>query len=245
MKNILVFGATSAICHELLKLYASTGANFFLLARNDAKLAAVSQDLVARGGKVAGQSCFDFSLLGKLEVAVVHAKAELGHVDLILVAHGTLPDPEKCEASMATVKTCMEDNFTSTAVIIQAAAGLFAIQGKGTLAVFSSVAGDRGRKSNYVYGAAKSGIDTLLQGLQGRFFGTDIRVVNIKPGMIDTPMTQGMETGALWSTPRAIAPTIHRAIAKGRRVCYVPGYWRLIMLVVRCLPTSILARLPI
>ncbi|MEH6570050.1 MAG: SDR family NAD(P)-dependent oxidoreductase [Halioglobus sp.] len=245
MKNILVFGATSAICHELLKLYAHSGANFSLLARNGAKLAAVADDLVARGGTVAGQSCFDFSLWEKLEAAVADAKAELGHIDLILVAHGTLPDAEKCEASMAAVKTCMEDNFTSAAIIIQSAAGLLATQGAGTLAVLSSVAGDRGRKSNYVYGAAKSGIDTLLQGLQGRFFGTDIRVVNIKPGMIESPMTQGMESGALWSTPQAIAPAIHKAIAKGRRVCYVPGYWRLIMLVIRCLPTSILARLPI
>jgi len=130
-------------------------------------------------------------------------------------------------------------------VITQALAQQLAQQGQGTLAVVSSVAGDRGRKSNYTYGSAKAGIDAFLQGLQGRFAGTDIKVVNIKPGMTVSPMTAHMEHGLFWSTAAGIAPGIQRAITRGSPVHYAPGYWRLIMLVIRLLPTRLLAKLPI
>lgn len=244
-QRILVFGATSAICHELLRLYARDGSHFFLVARDAAKQAAVADDLIVHGGIMSGDASYDFNVSEQHEQAVAAAVACLGKIDLVIVAHGSLPDQVDCESSSAAVKACMDDNFTSAAVIIQNAAAQLAAQKAGTLAVLSSVAGDRGRKSNYVYGAAKSGIDTLLQGLRGRFSGSEIRIVNIKPGMIKSPMTAGMKEGALWSTPEAIAPAIYRAINKGRAVSYVPGYWRLIMLIIRWLPTGILARLPI
>lgn len=111
----------------------------------------------------------------------MQARDSLGKFDIAIVAHGSLPDQEQCETSPAAVKPCMDDNFTSAAIIIQACAQQLALQGHGTLAVVSSVAGDRGRKSNYAYGAAKAGIDTLLQGLQGRFSGSRVKVVNVKP----------------------------------------------------------------
>ncbi len=243
--RVLVFGATSAICHEVLKLYAVERAHFFLVARSEDALAAIADDLVARGAKVEGTACYDFNDCLQHGATVVRGQACLGEIDLVLVAHGSLPDQVECESSSAATKTCMDDNFTSTAVIVQAGAQQLAEQSRGTLAVISSVAGDRGRKSNYTYGAAKAGIDTLLQGLQGRFSGSAVKIVNIKPGMVITPMTAHLQHGAIWATPAAIAPRVHRAIAAGRKVCYVPGYWRLIMFIIRCLPTGILARLPI
>jgi decaprenylphospho-beta-D-erythro-pentofuranosid-2-ulose 2-reductase len=244
-RRILVFGASSAICQEVLKLYAVEGAQFFLVARNEDKLVAIADDLVVRGGTFRGTACYDFNDWQQHEGAVAEGAVCLGGIDLAIVAHGSLPDQDECEISSAAVKTCMDDNFTSAAVIIQACAAHFVQQEQGTLAVFSSVAGDRGRKSNYVYGAAKSGIDTLLQGLRGRFSGSGVNIVNIKPGMIESPMTSHMKTGLLWSTPKAVAPSIYKAISRGRAVCYVPGYWRIIMLVIRCLPAGIMARLPI
>jgi decaprenylphospho-beta-D-erythro-pentofuranosid-2-ulose 2-reductase len=244
-KRILVFGATSAICHALLKLYATEGCSVFLAARNRDKLTTIADDLSVRGGTIAGSCSYDFNAYDKHEEVVAEAQSSLGNIDLVIVAHGSLPSQLECESSSAALKVCMDDNFTSAAVIIQCCAESLAQQGRGTLAVVSSVAGDRGRKSNYVYGAAKSGIDTLLQGLRGRFSGTGVNIVNIKPGMVISPMTADMKHGALWSTPQAIAPKIYRAIATGRAVCYVPGYWRLIMWVIRALPTRILARLPI
>jgi decaprenylphospho-beta-D-erythro-pentofuranosid-2-ulose 2-reductase len=244
-QRILVFGATSAICHALLKLYATDDCSLFLVARNAGKLAAIGDDLSVRGGTIAGTSSYDFNSHAKHEEVMAEAKSCLGTIDLVIVAHGSLPNQSECETSSAALKACMDDNFTSAAVIIQCSAQTLAQQGRGTLAVLSSVAGDRGRKSNYVYGAAKSGIDTLLQGLRGRFSGTAVNIVNIKPGMVVSPMTADMEHGALWSTPEAIAPKIYRAIAGGKAVCYVPAYWWPIMLIIRALPTGILARLGI
>ena len=244
-QRIVVFGATSAICHELLKLYAVQHSSFFLVARNESKLSAVADDLEVRGGRMAGSASYDFNDWENHEAAVDKASSCLSEIDVVIVAHGSLPDQTECEGSSAAVKACMDDNFTSAALIIQCSAQLLAQQGRGTLAVLSSVAGDRGRKSNYVYGAAKAGIDALLQGLRGRFSGTDVNIVNIKPGMVVSPMTADMEHGALWATPADIAPKIYRAIDRGRAISYVPGYWRLIMLVIRMLPTGILARLPI
>jgi decaprenylphospho-beta-D-erythro-pentofuranosid-2-ulose 2-reductase len=244
-QRILVFGATSAICHALLKLYATDGCSLFLVARNGGKLTAFADDLSVRGGTIAGSSSYDFNAYDKHKEVIAEAQSCLGKIDLVIVAHGSLPSQSECESSSTALKACMDDNFTSAAVIIQSISQTLAQQGSGTLAAFSSVAGDRGRKSNYVYGAAKSGIDTLLQGLSGRFSGTGINIVNIKPGMVISPMTADMKHGALWSTPEAIAPKIYRAIDAGRAVCYVPGYWRLIMWVIRTLPTTILARLPI
>lgn len=243
--RVLVFGATSAICHELLKLYAVEGAHFFLVARNVQKLRAIEDDLVARGGVAAGSAAYDFNDWQQHDSSVEQGYSCLGAIDIAIIAHGSLPDQAECESSSAALKACMDDNFTSAAVIVQACAQRLGQQGQGTLAVVSSVAGDRGRKSNYAYGAAKAGIDVLLQGLQGRFSGSSVKVVNIKPGMIITPMTAHMRHGAIWATPSAVAPDIYQAIAKGRRVCYVPGYWRLIMFVIRSLPTAVLAKLPI
>ena len=244
-QRILVFGANSAICHAVLRLYAGEGASFFLVGRNAEKLAAISDDLIARGATVPGATSYDFNDWQKHEACVLQGRECLGDIDIAIVAHGTFPDQPETEASGAAVKACMDDNFTSVAIIVQAVTQQLAQQGRGTLAVVSSVAGDRGRKSNYTYGAAKAGIDALLQGLQGRFSGSEVKIVNIKPGMVISPMTADMKHTAIWGTPEGIAPAIYKAISKGRRVSYVPGFWRLIMLVIRWLPTGVLARLPI
>ena len=146
--------------------------------------------------------------------ALADGVAALGTVDLVIVAHGSLPEQADCEQDDALVAACMDDNFTSAAVIMHAAARCLAEQGRGTLAVISSVAGDRGRKSNYTYGAAKAGLDAVAQGLQGRFSGTAVRVVNIKPGMVASPMTAHMDQGPLFATPEGIAPRIQRAVCR-------------------------------
>ena len=244
-QRILVFGATSAICHEVLKHYATQGTTFFITGRNAERLDAIGQDLCARGGIIAGQAAYDFNDWAQHEPVIGQAREALGAIDLALVAHGSLPEQSQCEQSDAAVWACVQDNFASAAIIIHGCARVLDEQGKGSLAVISSVAGDRGRKSNYTYGATKAGLDALLQGLQGRFAGTAVKVINIKPGMVHSPMTEGMGDGLLWATPQAIAPTIISAISKGKRLCYVPGYWRLVMLVIRALPTTILAKLPI
>lgn len=243
--RLLVFGANSGICHEVLKLYAREGASLYLVGRIPDKLAAVSDDLAARGGDIVGTAGYDFKNWQRHADTVAAARESLGGIDVAIIAHGTFPDQEETEHSPESVKACMDDNFTSVAVLAQSIAQVLSEQGRGTLAVVSSVAGDRGRKSNYTYGSAKAGIDAFMQGLRGRFSGSDIRIVNIKPGMTVSPMTAHMEHGLFWSTAEGIAPGIHKAITRGSPVHYAPGYWRLIMLVIRLLPNGVLARLPL
>ena len=244
-QRVLVFGATSAICQELLKIYAFRGASFYLLGRDEEQLEAIGRDLAVRGGGFLGSAAYNFNDWERHDQELAQAVSILGQADVAIVAHGSLPDQSQCEISNAAVKACIEDNFSSAAMIIHSVAQQLSLQGHGTLAVLSSVAGDRGRKSNYTYGAAKAGIDTLLEGMRGRFSATPVNIVNIKPGLISTPMTAGMKQGLLWSTPEKIAPMIFDAISRGKSVCYVPGYWRLVMLVIRWLPAGIMARLPI
>ncbi|MFT4822200.1 MAG: decaprenylphospho-beta-D-erythro-pentofuranosid-2-ulose 2-reductase [Halioglobus sp.] len=244
-QRILVFGASSAICSEVLKLFAPNEATFYLVARDENKLAAQIDDLKVRGGTVAGHEVYDFNQWEAHEAAVQRAVASLEKIDIVIIAHGTLPNQSECETSPASMRACMEDNFSSAAIIIGCCAAALATAGSGTLVAISSVAGDRGRKSNYAYGSAKAGIDALLQGLRARLTASGINVVNIKPGMIKTPMTQDMNSGVLWSTPELIAPKIIRAMSKGSGVYYVPGYWRYIMFIIRALPNAVMAKLPI
>jgi len=243
-RNILVFGATSAIAHETLKTFAA-GSRMFLVARDAQRLGAIADDLVARGGAVVGRASYDFAEHDRHQQVMAEAAATMESIDLVLVAHGTLPDQAQCEQEVSAALAAIADNFASAAAICTEAANRLADQGHGTLAVISSVAGDRGRKSNYVYGSAKAGLDTFLQGLRARFTGTRVAILTIKPGMIDTRMTADLPKGPLWVTPERIAPAIRRAILRRRAVVYVPGWWRLVMWVIRLLPVAILGRLSI
>jgi short-subunit dehydrogenase len=244
-KNIVVFGATSAIVHAVLKLYAQQKCNFYLIARNLDKLAVVTQDLTARGGSIMANEAYDFNDYDQLNASLTNANTILTSIDMVLVGHGELPEQQQLEIDSTELVTSINTNYTSVAVIALTAARLLAQQDSGTLAIISSVAGDRGRKSNYIYGSTKSGINILIEGLQGRFSGSRVNVVNIKPGMIDTPMTSSMEKGGIWTTPEKIAGKIVTGISKEKDCIYVPGVWRLIMLIIKILPARILQKLNI
>lgn len=246
--NILVFGATSAICHSILKHFTldqNEKPTLFLAARSEQKLTAAAEDLSARGATIAGQALYDFCDYQQHATTMRAAVEAMGAIDLILVAHGTLPDQQRCEQELQAALAAIDENLSSTVSILIPAAQLLEEQGRGALAVISSVAADRGRKTNYVYAASKSAVDTLLEGFRGRFAGTDITVTTIKPGLIDSPMTSDFDKGALWASTETIAPAICKAISKGKSTVYVPGFWRLIMLIIRLLPGKILYRLSI
>jgi short-subunit dehydrogenase len=157
-------------------------------------------------------------------------------IDICLVAHGTLSDQPACQADVALTLQELKTNALSTIALLTLVAQRFERQRHGTIAVISSVAGDRGRQSNYVYGTAKAALDAFLEGLRQRLHKVGVRVVTIKPGFVDTPMTAAFRKGALWARPEQIAPRIHRAILRGTDVVYVPAFWRPIMLVIRLLP---------
>ncbi|GIX31144.1 MAG: short-chain dehydrogenase [Porticoccaceae bacterium] len=244
MHNVAIFGATSAIAEAVARRLIKPEARFYLVGRDDERLALVAADLAARGAQVQTQVADLVEV--DAEGLVAEVFAALGVVDLILIAYGLLPDQEACEKSLPTTLEAIAVNGTSQVALAMAAAAHLERQGGGTLAAITSVAADRGRRSNYVYGAAKALVATFLAGLRHRFHGRGVRVVDIRPGFVDTPMTARFENkGLLWSSPDRVAGNIVRALEKGSGVYYVPGYWRAIMAVIRALPEGIFHRLPL
>jgi decaprenylphospho-beta-D-erythro-pentofuranosid-2-ulose 2-reductase len=172
------------------------------------------------------------------------AEQAMDGLDTVLVAHGVLPDQKAGEASVERMLADIDANALSVLSLLTPLANRFEAKRAGTIAVISSVAGDRGRTSNYVYGAAKGMVTIFLQGLRNRLAASGIAVVTIKPGFVDTPMTAHLPKGGpLWAKPEDVAAGIVAAIDKGRDVVYLPWFWRIIMLIIRHIPERIFKRL--
>lgn len=243
MNKILIVGATSAIAEAVARIHAQRGDHLFLVARNAERLRGVVDDLRIRGcPKVVGwpMEANDFGAhAGMLE----RAEAELGGLDTVLIAHGTLPDQGACAASVELTLDEIRTNALSTISLATLIANRFESQGRGTLAVIASVAGDRGRQSNYVYGSAKAMVSTFLSGLGQRLAKFGVAVVTIKPGFVDTPMTRDFKKGPLWTSADSVAKGIVRAIDRKTPVVYLPCFWRGIMWVIRSIPEWLFRRL--
>jgi NAD(P)-dependent dehydrogenase (short-subunit alcohol dehydrogenase family) len=166
-----------------------------------------------------------------------------GGLDVALVAHGVLPDQARCQADSDEALASLEVNLLSVVALLTPLANRFEAAGGGCIAVISSVAGDRGRQSNYIYGSAKGGLDRFLEGLRNRLFRSGVAVVTLKPGFVDTPMTAGLRQGPLFATARRAGRAVHRAIERRRDVAYIPWFWRPIMAIIRALPEPVFKRL--
>jgi short-subunit dehydrogenase len=178
----------------------------------------------------------------KLPQLIEWARAP-GHIDGALVVHGSLPLQIDCEASTNETLRAIEVNGTSAVAVLGVFANLLQAQGSGVLAVIGSVAGDRGRASNYTYGAAKALVATFAAGLRHRLAKDGVRVVTIKPGFVDTPMTAAIvKKGLLWATPAAVADCIVAAMDTKTGVVYAPWFWRYIMWVIRSIPEPLFIR---
>ncbi len=241
-RRVLIVGATSAIAAETARAYAERGAILFLAGRNSARLAAVADDLRVRGAAAVETAVLDVSDRAD-HAGIVDRALASGGLDVALLAHGVLPDQSACQADVETAVEALEVNFTATAALLTLLANRFEAQGHGSIAVITSVAGDRGRQSNYVYGAAKGAVAIFLQGLRHRLYRAGVAVVTLKPGFVDTPMTAGIPKNALFSSARRAGRAIHRAIEGRRMVAYVPWFWRPIMLLITAMPESIFKRL--
>jgi len=241
--RVLVIGATSAIAQAVARTYARRGARLVLVGRDASKLEAVRADLVARGAAQADVKVAELSRVEAHPDLVDAAAAALGGIDVALVAHGVLPDQARSQASFEDARRTLDVNFTSAASLAHELANRFETARHGTIAVIGSVAGDRGRQSNYVYGAAKGALAIYLQGLRHRLHGTGVKVLTIKPGFVDTPMTAAFPKGPLWATPEKVARGIVRAIDRGTSgEIYVPGFWRVIMAIIRAVPERLFVR---
>jgi short-subunit dehydrogenase len=240
--KVLVFGATSAIAQAACRIMAERGDDLLLAARDKAKLDAVAQDLRVRGkGKVetAVVDALDFAAHAPL---VEQAERALGGLDALLVAHGTLTDQKKAEADVNYARREMDVNFGSVVSLVTPVAQRFEARGAGVICVISSVAGDRGRASNYVYGSAKAATTAFLSGLRNRLHGKGVAVVTVKPGPVDTPMTAHLKKGLLMASPEKVGRGIVRAMDRRKDVVYLPGHWRAIMFVIRHVPEFLFKR---
>ncbi|HEX8595674.1 MAG TPA: SDR family oxidoreductase [Pseudomonas sp.] len=244
MKRVLIIGATSAIATACARLWASEGSDFFLVARNADKLEQTAADLKARGAKAITVHEMDAIDYAAHPAMLERCLMAMGQIDVALIAHGTLPDQKICEQDVGVALQEFANNGTSVIALLTLLAKQFETQRCGSLAVISSVAGDRGRPSNYLYGAAKAAVSTFSEGLQARLFKVGVHVLTIKPGFVDTPMTQGLSLpAALLAQPEQVARRIVTGIARKSPTLYTPGFWALIMLIIRSIPQPVFKRL--
>lgn len=242
MQNVVIVGATSAMAEAVARQYAKRGATLYLAARNVTRLSAIADDLRVRGAAAVHIAEFRAENREGHGPLVNDAWQRLGRVDIALIAHGVLPDQAACEASTETAIASLEVNAISAASLLGCLADRFQAQRSGTIGVISSVAGDRGRKSNYVYGAAKALVDAYASGLRHRLHAHNVQVTLIKPGFVDTPMTAHFSKGLLWASSETAGRLIVRALDRRASTVYVPWFWRWIMLVVKSLPEWVFVR---
>ncbi|MBX3042316.1 MAG: SDR family oxidoreductase [Candidatus Kapabacteria bacterium] len=244
MKNVLIFGATSAIAQETAKQFAVSGYNLALAARSHTKTLAVIED-IRTNYPLANAKFYQFDALeyDKHSEIIQNVVNDFGNIDIVMIAHGTLTDNVDTRQNFELFHKSFENNAISVFSISELVAEYFKDQKKGSLVVISSVAGDRGRQSNYVYGAAKGAVSIYLQGLRNRLSKSNVNVITVKPGFVDTPMTAHLPKNFLFAKPADIAKGIIDAIDNQKNVVYLPFFWKFIMLIIKLIPESIFKRL--
>ena len=243
MRKVLIVGATSAIAEAVARLLAAQGDLLYLVGRRAEALEAIAADLRVRGAARVQTEVMDANAIERHASLLDHADVALGGLDTVLIAHGTLSDQAACQQSVALTFQELHTNALSVIALLTLIANHFEAQRVGTIAVISSVAGDRGRQSNYVYGTAKAAVSTFLSGLRQRLYKSGVQVVTIKPGFVDTPMTRDFSKGLLWAKPEQVARDIVRAMEKRKDVVYTPGFWWAIMRLIKSIPEFVFRRL--
>jgi decaprenylphospho-beta-D-erythro-pentofuranosid-2-ulose 2-reductase len=241
--KVAVVGATRGMGRALARLMAERGDALCLLGRDAAELEAANRDLLARGarGPIA-TARLDLAEPAGFAAALDAADRALAAFDTLVVTAGEFAPQESLERDPARLERLLDVNFTATAVLCQQAAERLAGRGGGTLCAFSSVAGDRARRSNYLYGASKAGLSAFLEGLGLAYAGRGVRVVCVRPGFVKTAMTAGLPVPPFAGEPDAVARVVLRAIDRGTPVVYAPPIWRFIMLAIRLLPRAVMRR---
>lgn len=243
MRRILIVGATSAIAEAAARHFAQAGDRLYLVGRHGDRLSAMAADLRTRGASHVDSQVMDANDTDRHAQLLECAHNALGGLDTVLVAHGTLSDQTACEASFPATLKELQTNCLSTVSLLTHVANRFEAQRHGTIAVISSVAGDRGRQTNYVYGTAKAAINIFLQGLRNRLYRSGVHVLTIKPGFVDTPMTANFQKGLLWTSAETVGTGIYRGIQTKRDVVYLPWFWWGIMSLICAIPERLFKRM--
>jgi hypothetical protein len=244
MKRILIVGALSAIATACARLWAAQGASLFLVGRDAERLDALAADLKVRGAAAIHTWPMDANDVPAHAAMIEAGTQALGGFDIALIAHGTLPDQKACEADAILALRELATNGTSVIALLTMLANVFERQAGGSIGVITSVAGDRGRPSNYVYGSAKAAVSVFCEGLRARLFKAGVSLTDIRPGFVATPMTQGLPLpAALVAQPETVARRIVTGIERKVDVLYTPAFWSLIMLIIRNIPRPVFKRM--
>lgn len=243
--TVLIFGATSAMAVHTARNFAAQHANLGLVGRDPQRLEALAEDLKIRGAQqVKIFPGFDAKDETTILQSLDGAWKSFETIDHVLIAYGTLPDQSEAELDPKAFRKAVEVNFFSVACLCHAATDRMIEQESGTLSVISSVAGLRGRQSNYVYGSAKGGLNLFLQGLRNRLHPIGIRVLTLLPGFVDTPMTRDVPKGPLFISAEKAGRLIHKAMTRKKAdVLYIPGFWWVIMTIIRSIPEPVFKKL--
>ena len=244
--KVVLLGATRGMGRALARRMAERGDQLFLLGRSEPDLARSAADLELRGagGKVGSSHC-DLLEPASFAPALDRAESELGGIDIVVVSAGLFGTQEQLENDPAQARQVLDADFTATVGFCEEARKRLLAAKGGTLCVFSSVAGDRGRKPVVLYGAAKAGLSAYLEGLDHRYHEHGLVVVTVKPGFVRTSMTEGLDAPPFAGEPDAVAGTVLVGIDRGRSVVYAPPIWRWILLLIRLLPRTVMRRLSI
>jgi short-subunit dehydrogenase len=243
VKKILIIGATSAIAEASAKIWANRGSSLFLVARNQERLEVIQNDLRVRGASQVSIYCLDMNDFDGHLLMLEKVNQVFDGIDVVLIAHGTLSNQAQCEQSVESTIKEITTNALSVIGLLTHLANIFERQKKGVIAVISSVAGERGRQSNYVYGSAKAMVTSFTSGLRQRLAKQAVCVLTIKPGFVDTPMTANFKKGPLWASSAKVAQLLVNAIDTKRDIAYLPVFWCGIMFLIRAIPERIFKKL--
>jgi decaprenylphospho-beta-D-erythro-pentofuranosid-2-ulose 2-reductase len=239
---VLILGATSAIARATAAAFAARGAALYLASRDEDELLRIAADIRVRYGVAVQHGLFDAEATDGHAAFFNSVVATMPKLSGVVLAFGYLGDQQAARDFSVGAKV-IAANFTGAVSILSYCANYFEPLQHGFIIGISSVAGDRGRQSNYVYGAAKGALSLYLQGLRNRLFASGVRVITVKPGFVDTAMTYGLPGMFLVASPQAIGERIARALDKSADVVYLPWFWRYIMLIIKHIPEPIFKRL--
>ena len=242
--TVLIVGATSAIGTAMAHRLAAAGFDLILASRDGDELKRHASDLAIRFGIRAHAATFDARDFGSHADLVTNAQGQTGGgLDGLFLCQGVMPDGEEVAADPEVARTAIETNFSAAVSLIERLGPHFESRGSGWICAVSSVAGDRGRPSNYLYGATKAALSTYLEGLRVRLGRSGIHVVDVRPGFVDTGLTWGRPGLFPVASPERVARDAWRGILRNRRVVYTPWFWKWIMAAIRWIPDPIFRRL--
>jgi decaprenylphospho-beta-D-erythro-pentofuranosid-2-ulose 2-reductase len=244
MENVLILGATSGIGKSMASYFGSQGANLILAGRDKSELNLIARDIELRYAVIVHVLFFEALDFKSHEDFFKDCLEIYPSLDGVFLSYGYMVDQEEAAIDFDSANKMMNINYNSPVSILNIIANHFEEQGKGFICVISSVAGDRGRQSNYIYGSSKAALSVYLQGLRNRLSKSNVFVITVKPGFVDTQMTYGiLKDSPLVAKPEQVSKSIYQAIQKKKDVAYTPAFWEYIMLIIKNIPEKIFKRM--